>query len=111
MFFTTIARRLAQELPDLKVHIANSVNEDLEIGSKDPFKQFQNLLLNPLSLLDQETFLSIRLVVTVDALYECIYQTDVEQLLSMLVAIQSLHRVQLRMFITSRPDDYIVKSF
>lgn len=110
-FFPTIARRLAQEFPDLKVHIADAIDSNLEIGTKGPLQQLTELIVRPLSALDEQTFLPIRLIVIVDALHECVKQEEVDELLGMLMALQDLHEIQLRVLITSRRDDHILRSF
>lgn len=101
-FFTTIAKRLAQEVPNLMVYITDSISKDLEIGFKSWYQQFSNLIAKPLYLLDRDTFIPIRLIVNiVEALDECINPTESEEMISMLEDIGDLHQVQLRVLITA----------
>lgn len=77
---------------------------------KAPLQQLDHLIARPLSSLDVQTFLPIRLVVLVDALDECM-KSEAEELLSMLATLSDLHQVQLRLLITSRSEKHIRKSF
>ncbi|KAL2170702.1 hypothetical protein VTG60DRAFT_4544 [Thermothelomyces hinnuleus] len=111
----TVADSLSQQRPfaddDGPVHIADAIRRDLDIGSKGPSKQFGDLIVGPLSLLDRDTLVPIRLVVVIDALDECVNPIEAKELIAMLAALGDLRQVQLRVLITSRPDDHIVKSF
>jgi len=111
IFFPTLARRLAQGFPDLGAQIADAVRKNLEIGTKAPQQQLERLVFKPLSVVDKRTFVPVRLVVVVDALDECIEQKEVDDLVGMLRALEELHQVQLRVLITSRRDDHIIRSF
>lgn len=110
-FFPTLARCLADVFLDFKSLIASSINENLAIGTKAPPQQLEHLIARPLSSLDGQTFLPIRLVIVVDALDECIQRTEAEDLLNMLATLEDLHQVQLRLLITSRTEKHILGSF
>ncbi|KFY82137.1 hypothetical protein V500_10793 [Pseudogymnoascus sp. VKM F-4518 (FW-2643)] len=110
-FFPTLARRLAQGFPDIGTQIAHAVGKNLEIGTKAPQQQLDGLIFKPLSVIDKQTFIAVRLMVIVDALDECIEQKEVDDLVGMLRALEDLHQVQLRVLITSRRDDHILRSF
>jgi hypothetical protein len=110
-FFPTIARRLAQGFPDIGAKIAHAVEKNLEIGTKAPQQQLDGLVFSPLSVIDKQTFIPVRLVVVVDALDECIDQKELDDLVGMLKVLEDLHKVQLRLLITSRRDDHILRSF
>lgn len=110
-FFPTLARSLADVFLDFKSLIASVIKENLAIGTKAPPQQLEYLITRPLSSLDDQTFLPIRLVVVVDALDECMKRTEAEELLSMLAALEHLHQVQLRLLITSRTEKHILGSF
>ncbi|KAL2675685.1 hypothetical protein Neosp_011875 [[Neocosmospora] mangrovei] len=110
-FFPTLARCLAEVFPHLKSHIVSSINERLAIGTKAPSQQLKHLIVGPLSVLDKETYLPVRLVVVVDALDECLNRAEAEELLEMLATLEHLHQVQLRLLITSRRDKHLVEGF
>lgn len=110
-FFPTLARCLAEVFPDLKSHIVSAINKRLAIGTKAPSQQLRHLIVEPLSVLDEETYLPVRLVVVVDALDECLKRAEAEELLEMLATLEHLHQVQLRLLITSRRDKHLVGGF
>jgi hypothetical protein len=109
-FFTTIAQCLASCLPDLKIHIANAIDNISGIETKGPQQQFKELILEPLLLLDEKTFVPLRLIVVVDALDECVNK-DAEALLGMLANIGDLRQVQLRFLFTGRGKAHIDRAF
>ncbi|RSL40369.1 hypothetical protein CEP53_013401, partial [Fusarium sp. AF-6] len=109
--FPTLARCLAEVFPNLKSHIVSAINDRLAIGTKAPPQQLRHLIVEPLSALDDEAFLPVRLVVVVDALDECLKQTEAEELIEMLATLEQLHQVQLRLLITSRRDKHLLGSF
>lgn len=110
-FFSTIARRLAQEFPDLREHITDAVKNNLEIGSKGPQQQLQDLIIRPLLMLNEDIFMQIQLVIAIDALDECVEEKEVDDLVNMMAALENLRHVRLRILITSRPDNHIFRSF
>ncbi|KAK4163948.1 hypothetical protein QBC43DRAFT_55204 [Cladorrhinum sp. PSN259] len=110
-FYTTIASQLAHKFPDLMVHITKYLRSFPAVATKQHKDQFQHLILTPLSLVDQTKFLSIRLIIIIDALDECKDLKEVKDLMGMLENVQTLCQVQLRFFVTSRADDHIVDGF
>ncbi|KAI1407508.1 WD40-repeat-containing domain protein [Hypoxylon sp. FL1857] len=110
-FFPTIARCLAESLPDLKSYIVSSIKEHFAIGTKAPQQQLQHLIIKPLLMLDKRTFPPTRLLVIIDALDECEKLTEAEELLGMIAGLKAFDQVQLRILITSRSDDNISRSF
>jgi hypothetical protein len=100
--FTTLAAQLANKLPDLKNHIRKAV-ADIDISNLGLYDQWQKLILEPLSRLE-ESSLPLPLVLVVDALDECEGEEDVRLVLQLFATAKSLQKVQLRIFITSRPE-------
>ncbi|KAG5766081.1 hypothetical protein H9Q72_005831 [Fusarium xylarioides] len=105
-FFRTIAWCLADALPDVGICIAKAIKDNPGIHTKAPQQQLQKLILDPLQLLDQKIFVPLQLVVVIDALDEC-KNEDAEDLLGMLANLEKLHQIQLRLFITSRPERHL----
>lgn len=111
-FFPTLARCLAKVFPDLKSLIVGAITQDLEIGTKAPRQQLNDLIVRPLIRLDEQICLPIRLIVVVDALDECVERTEAKELIEMLAVLEArLHQVQLRFLITSRREELIVRGF
>lgn len=111
-FFPTLARCLAKVFPDLKSHIVDAINNNLEITTKTPRQQLNDLIVGPLSQLDEKICLPIGLVVVVDALDEWVQKTEARELVEMLAVLDGrLRHLQLRILITSRREELIVKGF
>ncbi|RBR15923.1 uncharacterized protein FIESC28_07125 [Fusarium coffeatum] len=111
-FFTTVAWRLAETFDDFKPLVAQAVNNNLTIGTKAPQQQLQHLLADTLAILDQKTYLPIRLIVVVDALDECLDRGQAKELISLLaMQLKDLQKVQLRILVTSRREEHIQQAF
>jgi hypothetical protein len=111
-FFTTLAMCLAEVSLDFKSLIAQAIEENLTIGTKAPQQQLENLIAKPFSTLNEQSLVTLQLVIVVDALDECLLRTEAESLITMLVEqLQDLQRVQLRFLITSRSERHIMGGF
>jgi hypothetical protein len=99
---TTLAAQLANKLPDLKSHIYKAV-ADTDIGNLGLYYQWEKLILQPLSRLEESSH-PLPLVLVVDALDECDGEEDVQLVLQLFATTKSLQNIQLRIFITSRPE-------
>ncbi|KAF1810015.1 hypothetical protein P152DRAFT_460833 [Eremomyces bilateralis CBS 781.70] len=73
-------------------------------------KQWRHLIYGPLSKLPGSSNQS-RYILIVDALDECEDENDIRTILELLAEAQSLETVQLRVFLTSRPEVPIRNSF
>jgi len=102
-FVTSIALQLARSIPGLQQYICDAVAERSNIASQSLRDQWQQLVLGPLSKLDgsgcQRSY-----VLVVDALDECDDDNNIRIVLQLLAEARSLERVQLRVFLTSRPE-------
>ena len=110
-FFTTITTQLVLAVPDIVPFVRNAVDEQPDIAAKSLEEQFEKLILQPLSQLDQATPHASPLVVVVDALDECEIEGDIRKtednirnILNILAQTQKLTAVRVRIFLTSRPD-------
>ncbi|PNP85437.1 hypothetical protein FNYG_01266 [Fusarium nygamai] len=108
--FRTIAWCLADISPEFGLHVTNAIRDNPGIQTKVPLQQLQKLIIGPLTLLDESKFVPLLLIVVIDALDEC-EKEDAQDLLGMLVHLQSLNQIQLRFLITSRPEEHIAMSF
>jgi hypothetical protein len=100
--FMTLAAQLANKSPDLKCHIYKAV-ADTDIGNLGLYDQWEKLILQPLSRLEESSF-PLPLVLVIDALDECKGEEDVRLILQLFATAKSLQKVQLRIFVTSRPE-------
>ncbi|PYI03229.1 WD40 repeat-like protein [Aspergillus sclerotiicarbonarius CBS 121057] len=108
-FASTIARQLITAIPNLATGVSKAIEDDPDISKRGFRIQFEKLLLQPLSDLNDSQQVK-RLVIVIDALDECEEEQDVRLLLQLLPLLQSSPQikrskpVQLRVFITSRPE-------
>jgi hypothetical protein len=109
-FVTSIAIQLANNVPNLKRHICEAIENRSDIASRSLSDQWHHLVLGPLSKLgDNGHHSSYALVV--DALDECEDNDNIRIIIQLLTKVRSLERVQLRMFVTSRPETSIRHGF
>jgi hypothetical protein len=102
-FVTSIAFQLANNIPALKRPICDAIAKHNDIASQSLDDQWHELVLSPLSNLDNKDCSSIYVFV-VDALDECEDQNNVQIILRLLAKIQSSKVLQLRALLTSRPE-------
>jgi hypothetical protein len=102
-FFTSIARQLAESIAPLNQHICNAIADNSEVVNQSLRDQWHQLVLWPLSKLDGINCRS-SYVLIVDALDECDGNNNIRILLELLAEARSLQNVQLRIFLTSRPE-------
>ncbi|MCJ1423104.1 hypothetical protein MMC29_000985, partial [Sticta canariensis] len=109
-FFTTLAFQLAKTSPILKSYICDAISANIDIKYQSFSDQWRQLILQPLSKLEENSFLSSYIFV-IDALDECDGERDIQLILQLLAEAQSLDKVQLRIFLTSRPEITIRHGF
>ncbi len=105
-FAATIAVQLAEASPQLRRHIADAAAATHRIHGLGLYDQWERLILQPLAQLSKEAF-PHPLVIVVDALDECDNNDDVSLLIRCLAAAVAVEHVDLRIFVTSRPDQPI----
>lgn len=109
-FAATIAVQLAETSPELRRHIADAAASCHRIHGLGLYDQWERLILQPLALLGRGAF-GHPLVIVMDALDECDNNNDVSLLIRCLAAAVAIEHVDLRIFITSRPDQPINLGF
>ncbi|KAK4149159.1 hypothetical protein C8A00DRAFT_47166 [Chaetomidium leptoderma] len=109
-FATTIAVQLAEAFPQLRRHIADAATATHRIHGLGLYDQWERLILQPLAQLSREAF-PHPLIVVVDALDECDNNDDISLLIRCLAAAVAVEHVDLRIFVTSRPDQPINVGF
>jgi hypothetical protein len=103
--FPTLAKQLAGRVPSLRREIQNAIEEDPSISDKAVVEQFKKLLLQPLQ--NVEVGKAVTLVIVIDALDECqsdVTKNKIKAILSVLPLAQTIKRIKLRFFLTSRPE-------
>lgn len=109
-FVMTIASQLAESSPELKMRIFNVAESNRRIRGLGLYDQWEKLILQPLAQLDSKVF-PLPLIIVVDALDECDNKDDVSLLIRCLAATIAIEHVNLRIFVTSRPDQPINVGF
>ncbi|KAG9028145.1 hypothetical protein FS837_003970, partial [Tulasnella sp. UAMH 9824] len=108
LVYPTIASQLARLDPDLKRLIVAAVEDDHEIGTLVPRKQFEKLIYEPLTAWRGAKG---TIVIVMDALDECSPESGAEEILVRWAAELPKIRVPLRILITSRPEFHIRRKF
>jgi len=102
-FVTSIAVQLAHSVPASRQHISKAIAERSDITSQSLCDQWQHLVLGPLLKLGDHDYPASFLLV-VDALNECDNDNNIRTIVQLLAEAQSLDKLRLRVFVTSRPD-------
>ncbi|EXJ87253.1 hypothetical protein A1O3_04212 [Capronia epimyces CBS 606.96] len=102
--FTTLASQLATKIPSIRRHIYGAIMAQKDIAAQSLRDQWDQLILNPLSMLDTRAA-PPAIVLVLDALDECDSERDIRIVLRLLATTRlSTGKVRLRIFITSRPE-------
>ena len=109
-FFTSIAVQLASKSPLLKRLICEAIAEHNDIASQALRDQWSQLVLRPLSRLEDKS-VQPPLILVVDALDECDDENDIRRILQLLTEASNLKTTRFRVFITSRPETPIRLGF
>jgi len=106
LLFPTIARQLADLFPAIVSGIAASLDQDSLLSDKYLSAQFDSLLLQPLrtAFPRGSHSQSVSVVLVIDALDECDEGDDVKTVLRLLSKLGEHTSLQLRIFVTSRPE-------
>ncbi|KAK4033059.1 vegetative incompatibility protein HET-E-1 [Parachaetomium inaequale] len=104
LLFPTIASQLVVEEPAVAAHIRAAVDADPHVTDKPLEEQFDKLVLEPLGKLKGDPSRVKTFVLVLDALDECDRDRDIRLIISLLSKAKTLNSVQLRAFVTSRPE-------
>jgi hypothetical protein len=109
-FFTSIAVQLAKKSPSLKRCICEAIAEHSDIASQALRDQWNQLIFQPLSKTKADSIPS-PLIFVIDALDECEGDRDIRTILQLFAEAKGPTDIQLRVFITSRPETPIRLGF
>jgi hypothetical protein len=104
LLFPTIARQLADLIPEAGHTIAGVLDQDSLLCDKHLKPQFDKLLLQPLQNLSSSAISSAGVVLVIDALDECTNGESVRTILLLLSRVEAITLIRLRIFVTSRPE-------
>ncbi|OJJ29741.1 hypothetical protein ASPWEDRAFT_32979 [Aspergillus wentii DTO 134E9] len=103
--FTTMVRQLMDTIPHLKKPVKEAIENDSEVVTSSLDEQFNKLLLQPLSNVKTSKNQALPLVVVIDALDECDDWGNIRTIIRLLPKLQqSYSSIQIRFFVTSRPE-------
>lgn len=103
-FFTTIASDLTHILPGIIPGIRKALDADSNIPEKALKDQFEKLVLQPLSEIQQGPSQVSVCFIVIDALDECEREADIRAILQLLARTKDMKPVSLRILVTSRPE-------
>jgi hypothetical protein len=111
MFFTTIAHQLAEVSPVLGRYICKAIAENPSIVGQGLSEQWRKLIFQPLSRLNGGQVIPQTVLLVIDALDECEDQRDIRLILQLFAESRELQIMQLRIFVTSRPEAPVLSDF
>ncbi|KAI4086596.1 MAG: hypothetical protein LQ339_009019 [Xanthoria mediterranea] len=103
-FFPTLIRQLVLKIPGLEPLIAEVIDADPLLCDKSLGEQFDKLIYAPLKQLNLTRNFSSIFVVVVDALDECGKEEDIKAILQLWSRLSKITTVNIRLFLTSRPE-------
>ncbi|CAG8278661.1 unnamed protein product, partial [Penicillium salamii] len=101
--FPTLTEQMVNRVPQMLPRVQKAIDDDPNISEKVLREQFEKLLLDPLFDIEQREE-TTRRVIVIDALDECDSEDDIGILLRLLPQVRKSTSVQLRFFLTSRPE-------
>jgi len=111
--FTTLATQLAntRSLSALKPYICRAIAENPDISERGLAEQWKHLIFQPLSNMKDVSIQSGPYILVIDALDECEGEKDIGHILRLFASANTLDTVQLKIFVTSRPETPIRLGF
>ena len=109
---TTIAKQLIDILPQFQDGVTKAIRQDSTLVKSSLGDQFDQILKEPLSTVRTSRGQKLLLVIIIDALDECQDDINIETIIKRLPELQhTVSAVELRFFVTSRPESRILSGF
>lgn len=109
---TTLAKQLINVLPQFQDGVMKVIRQDPTLVTGSPGDQFNKLLKEPLSTVRMSRDQKLLLVIVIDALDECQDDMNIQIIIERLPELQhTISAVELRFFVTSRPESRILSGF
>ncbi|KAJ6436187.1 gag protein [Purpureocillium lavendulum] len=102
--FPTMAADLTRRQPAIAHHIKSAIDSDPTILGKTMREQFDKLIWDPILMISRGSQITEPIIIIVDALDECDREDDVRLMIRLFSRAGTLQPVQLKIFLTSRPD-------
>ncbi|KAG8941198.1 hypothetical protein FRC03_004747, partial [Tulasnella sp. 419] len=108
LVFPTIAYQLARRNPSLREHIVKAANPDVCTAMMRT--QLNKLIVEPLKRSNPQSF---PLVIVMDALDECVKESQITEMLVLLAPVVQVIRntINIKFFLTSRPEVHLSSEF
>ncbi|CAH0058448.1 unnamed protein product [Clonostachys solani] len=106
LFFSTLAFQLVSSVPGYGQALKEILDENPSLMNKSLRDQFNQLLVEPLSLVPKHTPNPTPFILIVDALDECADDNDIRMIIHLLSTTEAISNSswRLRTFLTSRPE-------
>ncbi|KAJ8063411.1 hypothetical protein OCU04_008631 [Sclerotinia nivalis] len=104
LLFTSIAAQLVNKMPVFAASVKDAIDVDHALSTKTLKEQFEQLILKPLACLNEHPRKFKKVVLVIDALDECEGDNDIKVIIHLLSQAKLLESVQLKTFVTSRPE-------
>ncbi|KAJ9132530.1 HET-domain-containing protein [Pleurostoma richardsiae] len=111
LFFTTIAAQLVAREPSLALDVRAAIDSHPGLSTKALKEQFERLLLEPLGNLKVLPNSRKKIILVVDALDECDREDDIRVIIHLLSRLKALNSLQVKAFVTGRPELWIRLDF
>lgn len=109
---TTIAKQLIDILPHFQDGVLEAIKQDSTLVKSSLEEQFDRILKGPLSIVQASTSQKFLLIIIIDALDECQDDINIQNIIKRLPELQHTDSaVELRFFVTSRPESRILSGF
>jgi hypothetical protein len=95
--------QLSNHIPSFQHYISSVISKNEKIASQSLSDQWRQLIHRPLLKLDGHNS-QLYYILIIDALNECDNEDHIRTILQLLAKARLLTRVQLRVFLTSRPE-------
>ena len=110
-FVTTLARQIASIHPSLRSHICHALSTQDDLPRQGLRLQWKTLILDAISNSASSLSGNSRFVFLIDALDECDGEEDVRLILQLLLELERVPFINVRVFLTSRPETPIRLGF
>ncbi|KAF3011628.1 hypothetical protein E8E14_000831 [Neopestalotiopsis sp. 37M] len=101
---TTIASQMVQQIPSMAEYVQQALGKNETICFKALREQFSTLIKEPISQVESRDGTQATRLIIIDALDECDRYEDITTLIELLASTPKPGNIQLKFFLTSRPE-------
>jgi len=104
LFVPTLAKQLAKTIPGYRSLLIDVLTVDLNLSDLGLREQWRQLIMKPLSQLDQSGDKTGQYCIVIDALDECNNEEDIVIALELIQQMEAFRHLRILTLVTSRPD-------